>query len=376
MIKSIILKNFQAHEYLKLDFSNDLNIITGLSDAGKSCIRRAIDWIYFNANISESDYRKEGTDVTSVIIMLQNEFEIERIRSNSLNRYILRKEGCQEIVFDSIGKEIPQEIKDVLNISTIDIDKDSLNLNISNQLSLPFLLDKPASFRAKLFNKLTGNEILDSLFQSCNKEKLNISGELKSLDEKLIKQKEDVENCTKEYEDLNSKLQKVKEVYSKIEEKIIIYDELKKLASKLKENKETEDFVKFKLSKIITISDKVITDLKEKSELLKELTLIQNRLKEIKLNLDKTLEEQKLIKIPKIDLDELKQKAEMYSDLERMYDILNQNKENQEKVTTQIKEKQTLLGNLNLQLKEIWDKLEFCSKCKPIAEKVIFGEKK
>ena len=88
MIKSIILNNFQAHEYLKLDFSKDLNIITGLSDAGKSCVRRAIGWICFNENISETDYRKEGTSETSVSLILENDFTIERIRTNILNRYI------------------------------------------------------------------------------------------------------------------------------------------------------------------------------------------------------------------------------------------------------------------------------------------------
>lgn len=377
-LKSIKLINFQCHENLILNFNEGITVISGLTSSGKSACFKALVWLYGYSNISEQDFRREGTDLTSVSITLQSGFEVERVRSNSLNRYTLKKEGCEDKIFDNVGRTVPDDIQQVLGIQELEFDKIKLNINFSEQDDLNFIFDSkiPGSFCAKLLNKLTGNELLDKLFQDCNKEKLNISSELKSLDEQLIKQKEDVENCTKEYEELNLKLQKVKEVYSKIEEKIIIYDELKRLASKLKENKEAEDFVKFKLEKIIIISEQTINELKSKSELLKELTSIQNRLKEVKINLDKTKEEQKLIKIPKIDLEELKQKAEMYSDLERIYDVLNQNKENQEKVTIQIKEKQVLLNDLNKQLKEIWSKLSFCEKCKPIAEKVIFGEKK
>jgi DNA repair ATPase RecN len=111
MIKSIILKNFQAHSYLKLDFSDNLNIITGLSDVGKSCIRRAIDWICFNANISESDYRKEGTDVTSVTLMLHNGFEIERVRSNSLKDIFCEKKDVKKKFLILLEKIFRKKLK-------------------------------------------------------------------------------------------------------------------------------------------------------------------------------------------------------------------------------------------------------------------------
>lgn len=375
MIKSITLTNWQAHEHLHLDFTKDLNIITGLSDAGKSCIRRALDWICFNCNISESDYRREGSKETSVLIKLDNGFEIERVRSNTLNRYILRQKDCEEKVFDSIGKDIPEEVKDVLGLSLIEIDKDSLNLNIANQLTLPFLLDKPASFRAKLFNKLTGNELLDQLFQTCNRENLHISKEIKQLDERMEEQERDIEICTKEYNQSKETLQKIVDIYTNIEENVIIYDELKKLASKLKENEKTHDSIKKKLEKIVIISDATLKDLKEKVETIKNLISSQNKIQSVNDSLNKTIEKRNHLKIPSINFEELQNKAKMHHELEQMFAQLEHNKEIKEGVTATLQKKTTLYTKLKQQLKEVWNKLNFCKTCKPIAEKVIFGNK-
>ena len=376
-LKSVTLKNFQTHDNLTVNFTDNVNVISGLTGVGKSAIYKAILWVYGYSDISENDFRREGTNETSVIVKLSSGFEVERIRSNTLNRYILRKEECEDKIFDKVGKNLPDEIRKVLGIEEIEFEKINLNINFASQDDLNFIFDSkiPASFNAKLFNKLTGNEILDSLFVNLNRENLNISKEVKRLDEQIIQQKENVENCTKQYNELSNKLQKVVELYSQIEEKIIIYDELKKLASKLKENKETQDFVKYKLDKIVIISDKTINELKEKSDLLKELLTLKEKLTSVSQTLHKTIEAQKLIKIPKIDFDELKQKVIVYDELKQLYANLEQNKLNKERVVIQLKENKELYGKLDKELKEIWNKLDFCSKCKPIAEKVIFGGK-
>lgn len=365
------LINFQLHEDSTFHFTDGLNVITGVTGTGKTGIFRGIEWLYGFSKISENDYRKEGTKSTSVIVKLKSGFEVEKIRSSTLNRYILRKEDCEDKVFDSVGKDVPEEVKQVLGIYELEFDKISLNVNFASQDDLNFIFDSqiPGSFNAKLFNKLTGNELLDTLFKECNRESLSINRDLKSLDEQIIKQEEDVKNCTKQYNELQKKLNNVKNLYSQIEEKIIIYDELKKMASKLKENKEADDFVKFKLSKIVTISEKTINKLKEKAELLKNLASIQSRLKEVKSNLDKTIEEQKLIKIPEIDFDTLKEDNLMLTELTKLSDKLSQNKKGQKNVTQQLVSEQMLLGTLEKQLKEIWAKCPICPLCKKDTER-------
>jgi hypothetical protein len=46
----------------------------------------------------------------------------------------------------------------------IEVDGEEIYLNSAKQIAMPFLFDKPASFRMKLFNKLTGTDLLDKLF--------------------------------------------------------------------------------------------------------------------------------------------------------------------------------------------------------------------
>lgn len=376
-LKSVQLKNFQIHSDLTVDFTDGVNVISGLTGVGKSCIYKALVWVYGFSDISENDYRKEGTKETSVIIKLSSGFEVERIRSNSLNRYIFRNDK-EEKIFDKVGKNPPEEIQKVLGIEEIEFEKINLNINFASQDDLNFIFDSkiPASFNAKLFNKLTGNSILDDLFVNLNRENLSFSKEIKGLDEQIIQQEKEVETCMKQHEELSSKFHKVTELYSQIEEKIIIYEELKKLASKLKENKEAQDFVKFKLDKIVIISDKTINELKSKAELLKELLTLKDKLTNVREALQQTKVKQKLIKIPEIDFDLIKEKVTMYDELNNLKEKLDSNKENKEKITLQLKENKDLYGKLTKELKEIWNHLDFCSKCKPTVERIIFGEKK
>jgi exonuclease SbcC len=399
--------NFQKHEDLTIKFSDGLNILTGETGTGKTAIFRAIEFLYGVSNIAQEDYRREGTKSTSVIIKLSSGFEVERVRSDTINCYILRKENCEDKTFDNCGKEVPEEVEQVLGIKPLEFEKTTLNINFASQDDLNFLFDSkiPASFNAKLFNRLAGNEILDSLFAVCNKEKLSISKNIESLNEQIVKQKVDVENCTKQYNQLYEKLQKVQELYTQIEEQIIVYGELKKLAEKLKINKESKDFVQFKLDKVVTISDNIIKDLREKAEQLRsmltlqsQLTYVNRSLQEIKtkektvpdLNLDvlskraKGLEELKLlndrllknkdeqekveflnskIKIPKVDFDTLKEDNLMLTELTKLRNKLTENKEGQKVITLQTDFVTKSSVKLEQELKEIWEKNPTCPLC-------------
>lgn len=360
-IKSIHLKNFQRHSDLKLDFNEDINVITGLSNAGKSCIRRAIAWVCFAENISESDLRKEGTKTTTVTIEFNNGIEIERVRSSSVNRYILRKDE-EENTYDSFGREVPDDIKLVLNMAKIEVDGDNLNLNIAEQLTLPFLLDKSPSLRAKLFNKLTGNELLDKLFKECNKESLRINRELKENEERLTKQKEELFECSKKYKKSNDKLTDVKLHYVKLKEDVEIYETLKILAEKLSENKRITNEVKEKSKSIKVISEDKIIALKEKYEELNKISTLINKCKEI----NQKLKELKETKISTIDVDftHLKDKAlllEKYQYLLKMQETV---KKRQNETKIEIEVTKELIETAEHELNEIWKNTDYCPTCK------------
>ena len=363
-LKSITLKNWQKHSNLHLDFYDDLNIISGKSEAGKSCIRRAISWILFNANISEQDYRKEGTKETSVIIKLDNDFEIERVRTNSINRYILRHNDFEDKVFDSFGKNIPDEIKDIIDVEEIEADNDKINLNISEQLTLPFLLDKSATFRSKLFNKLTGNEILDSTFKKLNKEHLKIKRDITGTEEDIVKQEEQLGECSDDYKKLNKKLNLIKTKYNDILDKVKIYENLKELSDKLTANKENKEFIEFKKSQIKSISEDKIKELKEKALLLEKYVGLSHELKIVNGTIHDLKKQKENIKIVDIDLEDLKIKNMGLGQLKNINERLLQNIEQAQTIGL---DKKVISDKLKLdedELKEIWSKCKVCPLCK------------
>jgi len=306
-IKSLLLKNFQKHENLFIKFVNGVNVIVGQSDVGKSTIVRAIRWLAFN-DIKSDIVRKEGSKVTEVTLVLDNDTSITRIKSNTVNSYVLKVKDQSEITFDSIGKNIPEEIKKVLQLTTIEVDNEEINLNVAHQLSMPFLLDKSATFRTKLFNKLTGNHIIDKVLQSFNKDLLHISKE-----EKI--HAEHIETHKKELEQLDSKLKNIQELKHQVELNNQKINELFDKYSKLK--KYYNDFVslnmslqqiKEKLSIIKIVEQNKIDAIKEAVTKLDKYKILLTNIKENIKNLNDYTNKTTLV--PSFDFYILNQKLE------------------------------------------------------------------
>lgn len=323
-IKKLNLLNFQKHSELNLDFVNGVNIIFGSSDAGKSCIRRAIEWVVQNENID--GIRKTGTKQTSVCIILDNGIEIERVRSQTINRYILRKNN-EEKVFDSIGKNIPEEIKEALTIYPIEVDGEEIYLNSQPQISLPFLFDKSPSFRMKLFNKLTGNDVLDVLFGQFNKDILRIKRDNKEettrFEEraKELKKKEiEKEKVEAIYKRLKSRVEKVKELYEKYSKLVELKELQEKNISNLQNiNKEIKTFK-------IPQSD-AMQQLKEKIDRFDTLKSLQDAHEKVELGLNRVRGQLKDYHIATLNIDELTGKINRLDTLKTLKEKFDKNKE-------------------------------------------------
>jgi DNA repair protein SbcC/Rad50 len=360
-LKTFILQNWQKHKNLTLEFGPDVNIITGATGTGKSCVRRAVGWLFFNTNIKEDDLRTEGEKTTTVTGVLNDGTEIERVRSKTINRYILRLPGQEEQVFDSFGKTIPEEITNLIQMSEINIEADSLNLNIAEQLTLPFLLDKPASFRAKLFNKLTGNELLDSLFKVLNKESLKVSRDLKETEVILDKQQNDLAETTVTYKACKEKLSLVQEEYTKIKEKEEIYQHLRVLSERLSENKKNHKQLQERSKEIKLIAEEELTKLRDKATLVHKLQEINSQLTKIDTavtNLEKTV-----IKTPKVDFDKLKEKNQYIKSLTEMHDKLKSIEGSIQKNDKNIQETVDCQKILETELKDTWAECPNCPLC-------------
>lgn len=244
-IKQIQLKNFQKHSDLTVNLTNGVNTIVGKTGAGKSCIIRALRWIL--NDITGDFLRKEGTKKTEVTIKLDNGIKITRVRSDTVNRYILENNGETE-EFNSIGKTLPEKIKSILNVPILKVDKEELLLNVHTQLASPFLLGDTGTYRSKVLNALTGNDILEAVLRSYNRDLLELSKntrnyqeEIKEKQELITKFKQEHDNIKVIYDNVSVIVTSVKTVQERVQKVALLSEQIIKNNQQIKNNQETLD---------------------------------------------------------------------------------------------------------------------------------------
>ena len=301
-LKSLRLLNFQKHTDLTLDFTQGVNVIYGSSDAGKSCIRRAIAWLYDLESYNEETIRKEGSKKTSVIGVFDNGIEIERIRSSSINRYVSRVPGQKEMEYDSVGKGMPDEVRKLVRMTLVEIDdKNKLNLNIAEQISLPFLSDISASSRLKLFNKITGNDLLDILNQNFNKEIVGIRRSL-TVENNVVKENEP------KITQLDQEIKNKQEVVSLVDKKLKNIEENHSKLLKLKDLQVNMCAVRMAVKcttrdlETLKVGDETkIASLKEQNTRFSALNTLKESINRVKSSLDVVRGDLAKLRVPGLD---------------------------------------------------------------------------
>lgn len=144
MIKSLEIFNFQSHKHSVLDFHPNVNVIVGLSDAGKSAIIKALRWVISNRPTGES-FRSHWGGKTEVILTL-DDCVISRSKDKE-NLYTLN-----DLEFRAFSTNVPQEIINALNMSDV---------NIQYQLDTHFLLSDSPGEVAQHFNKVAKLDKID-----------------------------------------------------------------------------------------------------------------------------------------------------------------------------------------------------------------------
>ena len=247
MIKKVTLKNFQAHKLLEVDCAG-FTTLTGGSNGGKSAVLRAIQGLVRNDSVA--DYVRHGQKTLSVKLEFDEGFSVEWVKGDGTNRYVLITSDGTEHVFDKVGSDVPDEVKEVLRLGPVAIKgSDKEYVNFHNQLEAPFLISSTAGNVAKLFGELTSASDLYLAVSDGNKQTRSINAlkttrkadydeaEIRmdaffNLDEQL----EDLENGKAKFnesvglwEDLNN----ITDLTSKITSKNLSIQESENLVTKL-----------------------------------------------------------------------------------------------------------------------------------------------
>lgn len=182
MINSISIKDFQSHADTRLDLCSGVNVIIGESDAGKSAVLRAINWVLNNRPLGSS-FIRNGQKQASVEIT-KSDSSVIRTRGTSTNTY---KVGPQ--VYTAFGNAVPEAVQMVLNVSDI---------NFQKQHDPYFLVFETPGNVASYIRSCTGLTQLDDAVSK-------VSASIRSNTQKSNETKEQIDS-------LNSKLQEVSKI--------------------------------------------------------------------------------------------------------------------------------------------------------------------
>ena len=363
-IKSLSLTNFQKHDKLILDFTPRVNYVYGASDAGKSCIRRAVGFLFFGDPRTDV-VRREGTKETSVRAVLDNGVEIERVKSASKNKYIITING-KETIYDSIGASIPDDVIQILQTNTINIDdkEKPLNLNIAEQIALPFLMDKSPSFRLKLFNKLTGNDLVDKLIQNFNKSILQIGRDIKVEQDFIETNKPKLEEVTIQHTKESSLYDNLKLKREAILKQVEKYNNLFSLKGKLDANASSLVITRIALKDYKVVSDDLIGKLKSLIGKYNTLTALNKAYNETTQSIDRIKVEMETVKVVSLDLAEVKGKVERRERIKTLASRLSELYDKKQEAILHIDAANGHIKDFEKKYKDLLTEVKVCPLCK------------
>lgn len=224
VIESVEIRNFQSHKHTVLEFVPGTNVIIGLSDAGKSAVFRAINWVLSNRPLGDA-YRSEWGGDTHVILRLSDGNVVERFRSASSNEYRVNGE-----ILKAFGSDPPEAVLEVLRMDSA---------NIQAQGAPPFLLSASPGEAARMLNKAASLDEIDKTIANLRKSLQETNRQL----EYNTKQKERLEEELQEYANL-----------AYLEEQVL---ELESIEEEYQEKKNSTE----SLSKLVSNVRKVSEDL-------------------------------------------------------------------------------------------------------------------
>ena len=394
IIKRVQLENYRSHSNTTVEFTKGVNLILGKNGRGKTSILEAISTVMFNTKDrtgkeTGKSYIKFGEKSSKVDI----DFIANDGREYNLKTEFFKTKPKKQTLKDMIGSEydgdIQEKLEELCGIKK-GFEETYENIVIAKQNEFINIFKAKPKDREEIFNKIFNTQIYKEMYDSFLKEAVDKYKEkVKDLDKEITFLKENMEdkerttNFLKEEKEVEKNLQdnfkNINVVSKNLENKIKDYEtteiELNNLIKNIKEEENKikkylnilkENIIEAKQAK----KSKIIVKETEKSYL--EYLEIENRLKNLRENLDNLLEEQKLniqyqnnIKILKLNNENLK------TDIINLEENISKNSEKKENLESEISNLKIKEENLDLKLKKYIDLLNELEKLENFKNKKI-----
>ena len=384
IIKKVQLENYRSHSNTTVEFTKGVNLILGKNGRGKTSILEAISTVMFNTKDrtgkeTGKSYIKFGEKSSKVDI----DFIANDGREYNLKTEFFKTKPKKQTLKDMTGSQydgdIQEKLEELCGIKK-GFEETYENIVIAKQNEFINIFKAKPKDREEIFNKIFNTQIYKEMYDSFLKEavdkykseKENLDSKINSLKENM-EDKEQIINFLKEEKDVEKSLQdnfkNIIVVSKNLENEIKDYETTEiELNNLIKNIKDEENKIKRYLSllkeNIIEAKQakksKIIVKETEKSYL--EYLEIENRLKDLRENLDNLLEEQKLnihyqnnVKILKLNNENLK------NDIINLEENISKNSEKKENLESEISNLKIKEEDLDLKLKKyinLLDKLE------------------
>ena len=384
IIKRVQLENYRSHSNTTVEFTKGVNLILGKNGRGKTSILEAISTVMFNTKDrtgkeTGKSYIKFGEKSSKVDI----DFIANDGREYNLKTEFFKTKPKKQTLKDIIGSEydgdIQEKLEELCGIKK-GFEETYENIVIAKQNEFINIFKAKPKDREEIFNKIFNTQIYKEMYDSFLKEAVDKYKEkVKDLEKEItflkenMEDKEQITNFLKEEKEVEKNLQdrfkNINVVSKNLENEIKDYEtteiELNNLIKNIKDEENKikkylsllkENIVEAKQAK----KSKIIIKESEKSYL--EYLEIENRLKNLRENLDNLLEEQKLNiqyqnNIEKLELSNKNLKV----DISNLEENISKNSEKKEKLESEISSLKIKEEDLDSKLKKyitLLDKLE------------------
>ena len=394
IIKRVQLENYRSHSNTTVEFTKGVNLILGKNGRGKTSILEAISTVMFNTKDRSGketgkSYIKFGEKSSKVDI----DFTANDGREYNLKTEFFKTKPKKQTLKDIIGSEydgdIQEKLEELCGIKK-GFEETYENIVIAKQNEFINIFKDSGTTREKTFNKIFNTQIYKEIYDSFLKEAVDKYKEkVKDLDKEItflkenMEDKEQITNFLKVEEiiknTLNKDFSETTEIINKLSNEIKDYEtteiELNNLIKNIKdeENKINkylnilkENVIEAKQAK----KSKIIVKETEKSYL--EYLEIENRLKDLRENLDNLLDEQKLNiqyqnNIEKLELSNKNLKV----DISSLEENISKNSEKKENLENEISELKIKEENLDSKLKKYINLLDELEKLENFKDKKL-----
>ena len=256
-IEEVQLINFQDHADTTLKFTNGINLIVGSSDAGKSAVLRALNYVFHNSMKGDS-FIRVGTAECSVRIKFSDGIEVTRVKGGDVNSYVLKDLEGNYNTYSKVGQTVPEPVRKALGEPPLDDKKKPISY--ADQMSSLFLVDLSPADLPRTLSELTGIQNLQTAAEILQKNSRSFDRSIKDKNEKIEKLKVDLD----QYSYVDKDLEKIQEIETNLKVMQDKNEKVKRSRSFIESNNEIAKEAK-KIKESLA-KDKIVLDLKDKFE--------------------------------------------------------------------------------------------------------------